>query len=189
MLKKSKFEVLPVVLVVLTSDGHVLVDLDEVSAGVEVGSSEYKTKKLGQGGMQPCNIADVIDVVLVDALVLQGRLIEIRNHQLDDSVSTNHFEVVFSTHTQKIKFDTNPAPPPPTPDDDGLKWYVVVVVALVVLLIVGLAYGMFRYIKKKRSDKNVSLLTEKEEEGDTEEVPNRGSINNPLDEELHKDED
>ena len=95
-----------------------------------------------------------------------------------------------ATHTQKVKFDTNPVPPPPpTPDDDGLKWYVVVVVALVVLLIVGLAYGMFRYIKKKRSDKNVSLLTEKEEEGDTEEVPSRGSINNPLDEELHKDED
>ena len=93
----------PVVLVVLAGDGHILVDLDQVSAGVEVGSSQHKAEKLGQGGMQPSNVANVVNVVLVDALVLQGRLIEIRNHQLDDSVSTNHFEVVFSTHTQKIK--------------------------------------------------------------------------------------
>ena len=93
-----------------------------------------------------------------------------------------------ATHNLKVKFDSKPGPVPPPPEDDGLKWYVVVIVAAVVLLIVGLAYGMFRYIKKKRSDKNVSLLTEKEDDG-SEEIPSRGSINNPLDEELHKDED
>ena len=82
-----------------------------------------------------------------------------------------------ATHTQKVQFDSGPGPvPPPPPEDDGLKWYVVVIVVAVVLLIVGLAYGMLRYIKKKRSDKNVSLLTEKEEV-DSEDGPSRGSIN------------
>jgi len=49
-------------------------------------------------------------------------------------------------------------------------------VAAVVLLVVGVAYGVFQYIKKKRSAKNVSLLTEREEpdqDGDSEENPSR----------------
>lgn len=86
-----------------------------------------------------------------------------------------------ATHTQKVKFDSGPIPPPPPPPpgpDDGLKWYTVVIMVALVLLIVGIAYGMLRYIKKKRSDKNVSLLTEREEadpDGDSDEQ--RHSIN------------
>ena len=92
---------LPVVLVVLGGDGHVLVDLDQVSASVEVGSSQHKAEKLGQSGMKSSNVANIVDVVLVDALILQNRLVEICNHELDDSVATNQLEVIFATHSQK----------------------------------------------------------------------------------------
>jgi len=57
-----------------------------------------------------------------------------------------------ANHIQKIKFDTAPGPDPiPDPEPDGLKWYIVVIVASVVLIIVGTAYGLFRYMKKKRA--------------------------------------
>ena len=61
---------------------------------------------------------------------------------------------------------------------------MVLIIVAAVLLFVGVAYGLFRYFKKKRLDKNVSLLTEKEEE-DSEERPERvGSIN--LDENVNE---
>ena len=63
---------LPVVLVVLRSDGHVLVNLYKVPARIEIGSSKYKAEKLGQCGMQTCNITNVINVVLVDTIVFEG---------------------------------------------------------------------------------------------------------------------
>jgi predicted RND superfamily exporter protein len=56
--------------------------------------------------------------------------------------------------------------PDPVPiDPEGIKWYIVVIICASVLVAVGVAYGMFIYMKKKRSEKNISLLTEKEEEG------------------------
>ncbi len=48
----------------------------------------------------------------------------------------------------------------PIPDESsGLKWYTVMIVALIVVIIVGVAYGMYLKMIKKRKDKNVSLLT------------------------------
>lgn len=89
------------------------------------------------------------------------------------------------THSQKIQFDgppTPPPPPPPKPDDDGVKWYIVVIVAASVLLAVGVAYGLFRYKQGRRSNKNVSLLTEKQEnDDDADDAPKR----NPLEERLN----
>jgi hypothetical protein len=72
-----------------------------------------------------------------------------------------------SSHIQPVKF--SPVPPNPTPEPDGVKWYIIVIVALAVLIGVGVAYGLFIYMKKKRAEKSVSLLTEKEEDGDEEE--------------------
>lgn len=87
-------------------------------------------------------------------------------------------------HTQRVQFGSLPPPPPPPPDDGGLKWYVVLIVATIVLLLVGVAYGLFRYMKKKRADKNVSLLTEREEaDPDADDVPRRA---NPLEERLNE---
>ena len=40
--------------------------------------------------------------------------------------------------------------------------------ALAVLIAVGVAYGLFIYMKKKRAEKSVSLLTEREEDGEEE---------------------
>jgi len=79
-----------------------------------------------------------------------------------DIYASNSYNTI--AHTQKIEFDNpspNPPPPPPEPED-GVKWYVIVIVVAVVLVAVGAAYGIFRYMKKKRAEKNVSLLTEKE---------------------------
>lgn len=70
-----------------------------------------------------------------------------------------------SSHIQPIKFEI---PVPPTPEPEGVKWYIIVIVALAVLIAVGVAYGMFIYMKKKRAEKSVSLLTEKEEDGEEE---------------------
>jgi hypothetical protein len=42
----------------------------------------------------------------------------------------------------------------------------VLIICTSVLIAVGAAYGMFIYMKKKRSEKNISLLTEKEEGAD-----------------------
>lgn len=64
-----------------------------------------------------------------------------------------------ASHMQPVKFDLPPVPP--NPDSDGLKWYIILIVALAVLIAVGVAYGLFVYMKKKRAEKNVSLLTEK----------------------------
>lgn len=63
-------------------------------------------------------------------------------------IALNHYSQ--SIHTQKVKFNKPLPPPPPNPDEDGLKWYVVVIACTVVLIVVGTAYGMFRYMKKKR---------------------------------------
>jgi hypothetical protein len=96
--------------------------------------------------------------------------------KIDVKASNSYYSAI---HTQKIEFDSPtpppPPPPPPTPDD-GLKWYVVVIVAAVILLVVGVAYGMLQYVKKKRSSKNVSLLTEREEadhDGDSDDAPSK----------------
>lgn len=53
---------------------------------------------------------------------------------------------------------------------------MVVIVSAVILLVVGVAYGMLQYVKKKRSSKNVSLLTEREEadhDGDSDDAPSK----------------
>lgn len=44
----------------------------------------------------------------------------------------------------------------------------MVIVSAVVLLIVGVSYGLFKYMKNKRTSKNVSLLTEREEDNDAD---------------------
>jgi hypothetical protein len=62
---------------------------------------------------------------------------------------------------------------------------VVVIVTAVVLLVVGVAYGLFIYMKNKRSQKNVSLLTEREEEEDSDDAPNKLGKTNPLEERLN----
>ncbi len=65
-----------------------------------------------------------------------------------------------SVHSQPVMFKK----PEPVPvDPDGIKWYIVVIICASVLIAAGAAYGMFIYMKKKRSEKNISLLTEKEE--------------------------
>ena len=84
------------------------------------------------------------------------------NFKSIDFVASNSYNTV--THTQKIEFDTKPTPPiPPIPPPapEGLKWYIVVIIVACVFLGVGIAYGLFRYTKKKREEKNVSLLTER----------------------------
>jgi hypothetical protein len=64
-----------------------------------------------------------------------------------------------AVHNQPIKFEGVSPIPPPNPD--GIKWYIVLIVVLAVLIAVGTSYGLFRYMKKKRAEKSVSLLTEK----------------------------
>ena len=84
------------------------------------------------------------------------------NFKSIDFVASNSYNTV--THTQKIEFDakpTPPIPPIPPPAPEGLKWYIVVIIVACVFLGVGIAYGLFRYTKKKREEKNVSLLTER----------------------------
>ena len=84
------------------------------------------------------------------------------NFKSIDFVASNSYNTV--THTQKIEFDpkpTPPIPPIPPPAPEGLKWYIVVIIVACVFLGVGMAYGLFRYTKKKREEKNVSLLTER----------------------------
>lgn len=67
-----------------------------------------------------------------------------------------------SVHSQPIKFSL---PDPDPVDPEGIKWYIVVIICASILVAVGAAYGVFIYMKKKRAEKNISLLTEKEEEG------------------------
>lgn len=53
-----------------------------------------------------------------------------------------------SVHSQPVMFKK----PEPVPvDPDGIKWYIVVIICASVLIAVGAAYGMFIYMKKKRS--------------------------------------
>ena len=59
MLFEGKLEVLPVVLVVDGLDIHVLVDLDQVPPGVDVGAAKDEAEKLREGGMESSNIADI----------------------------------------------------------------------------------------------------------------------------------
>lgn len=66
-----------------------------------------------------------------------------------------------ASHKLPVKFEV---PIPPVPEPDGIKWYIVLIVCLSVLIAVGTAFGLFKYMKKKRAEKSVSLLTEKEED-------------------------
>ncbi len=74
------------------------------------------------------------------------------NFKSIDFVASNSYNRV--VHSQKIEFDSPapppPPPPPPPPGPDALKWYVVVIIVACVFLGVGVAYGLFRYTKKKR---------------------------------------
>lgn len=47
---------------------------------------------------------------------------------------------------------------------DGVKWYAVVIVATLVAIAVGVAFGFYLRMKKKKADsKKVSLFTENED--------------------------
>jgi len=60
-----------------------------------------------------------------------------------------------ANHTLKIKFNK----PEPIPDSNSVKWYVIVIIVASVFIVIGFIYGVVLYRKKKRAEKNVSLLT------------------------------
>ena len=64
-------------------------------------------------------------------------------------------------------------------DDSGVKWYTIMIIAFIVVLIIGVAYGMYLKMVKRRKDKTISLLTEGEEVD--EEIWERTKENEPCD--------
>ena len=71
-----------------------------------------------------------------------------------DIIASNYYNQ--AKHTQKIKFNK---PVSPTPEPEPIKWYIIVIIVACILIAIGIVYGIYLYRKKRRAEKNVSLLT------------------------------
>ena len=73
---------LPVLIVVRVLDAHILVEVHHVGSLVVVGSAEQPSEELHHRGVQLGYVADILEVVEVDFLVIEGVLIELSNDLL-----------------------------------------------------------------------------------------------------------
>ena len=64
-------------------DGHILMQRDHVRSLVVVGPAEEMGEEEDHGGMQLGDVADIFEEEVVDALVGQHVLVELRDHLLE----------------------------------------------------------------------------------------------------------
>lgn len=68
---------------VLGLDGHILMQRDHIWSFVVVGPAEEMSEEEDHGRMQLGDVADIFEEEVVDALVGQHVLVELRNHLLE----------------------------------------------------------------------------------------------------------
>jgi hypothetical protein len=61
-------------------DGHVFMEVYHVRAGVMVGSSEEMGEEEDHGGMQPGDVAYILEKVTVDPIVVEDVLVELGHY-------------------------------------------------------------------------------------------------------------
>ena len=81
--EEGGLHMLPIDPEVLGLDGHILVERDHVGALVVVGPAEEVREEEDHGGVQLGNVADVLEEEVVDALVGQHVLVELRHDLLE----------------------------------------------------------------------------------------------------------
>lgn len=90
---------------------------------------------------------------VTESFAIEATYEEPGNFERIKVVASNAYES--NANNVKVAFEVE--------DDGGVKWYTILIIICLVVILIGVGIGMYLRRKGKKTDKNVSLVTESEE--------------------------